>query len=223
MSFNGFIALAARDLRLAWRRPVDAWLAVVFFAVAASLFPLGAGPEPQTLRQIGGGVVWVCALLSTLLALNTLYTSDYNDGSLDQMLLSGHSLVLLAAAKALVHWVLTGLPLVVAGPVLGLMFDMSPRGLATLTLTLLLGTPVLSLLGSVGAALTLGLRSGGALLLLLVLPLCIPVLIFGAGAVSAVEVGISPAGHLSILGALLLLTLVGAPPAAAAALRISVL
>jgi len=223
MSFNGFIALAARDLRLAWRRPVDAWLAVVFFAVAASLFPLGVGPEPQTLRQIGGGVVWVCALLSTLLALNTLYTSDYNDGSLDQMLLSGHSLVLLAAAKALVHWVLTGLPLVVAGPVLGLMFDMSPRGLATLTLTLLLGTPVLSLLGSVGAALTLGLRSGGALLLLLVLPLCIPVLIFGAGAVSAVEVGISPAGHLSILGALLLLTLVGAPPAAAAALRISVL
>ena len=223
MSFNGFIALAARDLRLAWRRPVDAWLAVVFFAVAASLFPLGVGPEPQTLRQIGGGVVWVCALLSTLLALNTLYTSDYNDGSLDQMLLSGHSLVLLAAAKALVHWLLTGLPLVVAGPVLGLMFDMSPRGLATLTLTLLLGTPVLSLLGSVGAALTLGLRSGGALLLLLVLPLCIPVLIFGAGAVSAVELGISPAGHLSILGALLLLALVGAPPAAAAALRISVL
>lgn len=223
MSCNGFIALAARDLRLAWRRPVDAWLAVVFFAVAASLFPLGLGPEPQTLRQIGGGVVWVCALLSTLLALNTLYTSDYNDGSLDQMLLSGHSLVLLAAAKALVHWVLTGLPLVVAGPVLGLMFDMSPRGLATLTLTLLLGTPVLSLLGSVGAALTLGLRSGGALLLLLVLPLCIPVLIFGAGAVSAVEVGMSPAGHLSLLGALLLLALVGAPPAAAAALRISVL
>jgi heme exporter protein B len=131
-------------------------------------------------------------------------------------------MVMLAASKALVHWLLTGLPLVLAGPLLGLLFDMSSIGIATLTLTLLMGTPVLSLMGSVGAALTLGLRSGGALLLLLVLPLCIPVLIFGAGAVSAVQVGIFPSGHLSILGALLLLTLIGAPPAAAAALRISV-
>ena len=222
MRFNGFLALAARDLRLAWRRPVDIWLPVVFFGVAASLFPLGVGPEPQTLRQIGAGVVWVCALLSTMLALSTLYASDFNDGSLEQMLLSGHSMVVLAAAKALVHWMLTGLPLVLAGPLLGLLFDMSSKGIATLTITLLLGTPVLSLMGSVGAALTLGLRSGGALLLLIVLPLCIPVLIFGAGAVSAVDVAISPVGHLSILGALLLLALVGAPPAAAAALRISV-
>ena len=222
MMNSGFMALAARDFRLAWRRPVDIWLPVVFFCVAASLFPLGVGPELQTLRQIGGGVVWVCALLSTMLALNTLYVSDYNDGSLDQMLLSGHSVVMLAAAKALVHWLLTGLPLVLAGPLLGLLFDMSSTAILTLTLTLLMGTPVLSLLGSVGAALTLGLRSGGALILLIVLPLCIPVLIFGAGAISSVEIGIFPSGHLSILGALLLLALVGAPPAAAAALRISV-
>jgi len=222
MKFNGFLALAARDLRLAWRRPVDIWLPVVFFGVAASLFPFGVGPEPQTLRQIGAGVVWVCALLSTMLAIATLYASDYSDGSLEQMLLSGHSMVVLAAAKALVHWMLTGLPLVLAGPLLGLLFDMSSNAIVTLTYTLLLGTPVLSLMGSVGAALTLGLRSGGALLLLIVLPLCIPVLIFGAGAVSAIDVAISPAGHLSILGALLLLALVGAPPAAAAALRISV-
>jgi heme exporter protein B len=222
MMSSGFMALAARDFRLAWRRPVDIWLPVVFFCVAASLFPLGVGPELQTLRQIGGGVVWVCALLSTMLALNTLYVSDYSDGSLDQMLLSGHSMVMLAAAKALVHWLLTGLPLVVVGPLLGLLFDMSSTAIVTLTLTLLLGTPVLSLLGSVGAALTLGLRSGGALILLIVLPLCIPVLIFGAGAVSSVEIGVFPIGHLSVLGALLLLTLVGAPPAAAAALRISV-
>jgi len=115
MMSSGFMALAARDFRLAWRRPVDIWLPVVFFGVAASLFPLGVGPELQTLRQIGGGVVWVCALLSTMLALNTLYVSDYSDGSLDQMLLSGHSMVMLAAAKALVHWLLTGLPLVVVG------------------------------------------------------------------------------------------------------------
>lgn len=221
MNFDGFIALAVRDFRLAWRRPVDAWLPVVFFVVTASLFPLGVGPEPQALRTMGAGVVWVCALLSTMLALNNLFASDYADGSLEQMLLSGRSMVMFAGAKALVHWVLTGLPLIFMGPVLGLLFDMNATAVATLTLTLLLGTPVLSLLGSVGAALTVGLRTGGALLLLLILPLCIPVLIFGAGAVSAVDSGMPASGHLSLLGALLLLTLVGAPPAAAAALRIS--
>ena len=221
MNMDGFLALAIRDLRLAWRRPVDAWLPVVFFVVTASLFPLGVGPEPQMLRSMGAGVVWVCALLSSMLALNNLFASDYVDGSLEQMLLSGRSLVMIAGVKALVHWLLTGLPLILVGPVLGLLFDMSISGILTLMLTLLLGTPVLSLLGSVGAALTLGLRNGGALLLLLVLPLCIPVLIFGAGAVSAVDSGMPATGHLSLLGALLLLTLVGAAPATAAALRIS--
>jgi heme exporter protein B len=222
MSTSGFMTLLRRDLRLAWRRPVDAWLPVIFFGIAASLFPLGVGPEPQTLRQIGGGVVWVCALLSAMMSLGTVFSGDYMDGSLEQMLLSRHSTVLLAAAKALVHWMVTGLPLVLVGPLLGLLFGLDSSELIALTLGLLLGTPVLSLLGSVGAALTLGLHSGSALLFLLILPLCIPVLIFGAGAVAAVAAGMSSSGHLSILGAMLLLAFVTAPPATAAALRLSV-
>jgi heme exporter protein B len=222
MNRSGFINLVVRDLRLAWRKPVDAWLPVIFFSVAASLFPLGVGPEPQVLKQIGGGVVWVCALLSAMMALGTLFASDYADGSLEQMLLSDHSLIMVAAAKALVHWMVTGLPLVLVGPVLGLLFGIDSNTLLVLTVSLLLGTPVLSLIGSVGAALTLGLQGGSALLLLLVLPLCIPVLIFGAGAVSSVDAGMSPSGHLSLLGAMVLMSLLCAPPATAAALRLSV-
>ncbi len=221
MMRNGFAVVVQRDLRLAARRRIEALLPVVFFIVAASLFPLGVGPEPQVLRQMGPGVVWVCALLATMLSLNSVYAGDHADGSLEQMLLSGHSGVVIAAAKAFAHWVLTGLPLIVASPLLGLLFDLSGEGIATLALSILLGTPILSLLGSVGAALTLGLRSGGVLLLLLVLPLCIPTLIFGSGAVVAVEAGLSARGHLSLLGALLLLSALGAPLAAAAALRIS--
>ena len=221
MKRNGFTVVVQRDLRLAARRRIEALLPVVFFIVAASLFPLGVGPEPQVLRQMGPGVVWVCALLATMLSLNSVYAGDHADGSLEQMLLSGHSGVVIAAAKAFAHWVLTGLPLIVASPLLGLLFDLSGAGIATLALSILLGTPILSLLGSVGAALTLGLRSGGVLLLLLVLPLCIPTLIFGSGAVVAVEAGLSARGHLSLLGALLLLSALGAPLAAAAALRIS--
>ena len=221
MMRNGFAVVVQRDLRLAARRRIEALLPVVFFIVAASLFPLGVGPEPQVLRQMGPGVVWVCALLATMLSLNSVYAGDHADGSLEQMLLSGHSGVVIAAAKAFAHWVLTGLPLIVASPLLGLLFDLSGAGIATLALSLLLGTPILSLLGSVGAALTLGLRSGGVLLLLLVLPLCIPTLIFGSGAVVAVEASLSARGHLSLLGALLLLSALGAPVAAAAALRIS--
>ncbi len=221
MSLNVFWLVAARDLRLARRRRFEALLPVVFFIIAASLFPLGMGPEPQTLRQIAPGVVWVCALLAAMLSLSTLYASDHADGSLEQLLLSSQSTVLITAGKALAHWVLTGLPLIVAAPVLGLLFDMRPLAIMTLTATLFLGTPILSLLGSVGAALTLGLRSGGVLILLLVLPLCIPVLIFGTGAVSMVDAGLSPRGHVSLLAALLLVTMLGCPPAAAAALRIS--
>ena len=221
MMTDGFSVIVQRDLRLAARRRIEALLPVVFFVVAASLFPLGVGPEPQTLRQIAPGVVWVCALLATMLSLNSLYAGDHADGSLEQMLLSGHPGVVVASAKAFAHWILTGLPLIVTAPLLGLLFDMSGAGIATLCLTLLLGTPILSLLGSVGAALTLGLRSGGVLLLLLVLPLCIPTLIFGSGAVVAVEAGLSARGHLSLLGALLLFSALGAPLAAAAALRIS--
>jgi heme exporter protein B len=217
----GFAVVVQRDLRLAARRRIEALLPVVFFIVAASLFPLGVGPEPQVLRQMGPGVVWVCALLATMLSLNSVYAGDHADGSLEQMLLSGHSGVVIAAAKAFAHWVLTGLPLIVASPLLGLLFDLSGAGIVALAFSLLLGTPILSLLGSVGAALTLGLRSGGVLLLLLVLPLCIPTLIFGSGAVVAVEASMSARGHLSLLGALLLLSALGAPLAAAAALRIS--
>lgn len=214
--------VAVRDLRLAGRRRVEALLPVVFFVVAASLFPLGVGPEPLVLRQIAAGVVWVCALMAAMLSLNTVYASDFSDGSLEQMLLSKESTFMIAAGKSLAHWVLTGLPLMAASPLIGLFFGMAPDAIGVLMLTLLLGTPVLSLMGNVGAALTLGLRSAGVLILLLVLPLCIPVLIFGAGAVSAVDAGLSPSGHLSILGALLLVSAVGAPLAAAAALRISV-
>ncbi|MGI9219341.1 MAG: heme exporter protein CcmB [Hydrogenophaga sp.] len=213
--------MALRDLRLAWRRRIEALLPLVFFLVAASLFPLGVGPEAQTLQQIGGGVVWVCALLSAMLSLGALYTSDHADGTLEQMVLSSDSLVLMAAGKALAHWVLTGLPLILAAPLLGLFFGLSMPAVGALLMGLLLGTPVLSLLGGVGAALTLGLRSAGVLVLLLVLPLCIPVLIFGTGAVSAVDAGLAPSGHLSILAALLLVSALGAPVATAAALRIS--
>jgi len=216
-----FIAVYARDLRLAMRRRIEALLPIVFFIVSASLFPLGVGPEPQMLQQIAPGVVWVCALLATMLSLTSLYASDYADGSLEQMLLSGESAVLIAAAKAAAHWTLTGAPLVVCAPLFGLLLGMDATALAVLTLSLLLGTPTLSLLGSVGAALTLGLRSAGMLIVLLVLPLSIPALIFGTGAVIAVEGGQSAMAHYSILGALLIMTALTAPVATAAALRIS--
>lgn len=221
MSASHWTVLVRRDLKLAARRPTQAWLPLIFFCVAATLFPLGIGPEPATLRQIAPGIVWVCALLSALLSLATLYAGDAADGSLEQMVLSGQSLVALALAKALAHWLVTGLPLVVATPILGALFGLTTPTMALLALTVALGTPVLSLIGGVGSALTLGLHNSTALVLLLVLPLCIPVLIFGAGAVSAYDSGLSPLGHVYLLAALLLLSLVSAPFATAAALRIS--
>lgn len=214
-------ALILRDWQLAQKRRVDALLPLVFFVVAACLFPLGVGPEPALLRAMAPGVLWVCALLATLLSLQSLYGGDHADGSLEQMRLSGRSMAGLTLAKAFAHWVLNGLPLVLASPVMGLLFDVHGRELGTLSLSLLLGTPTLSLLGGVGAALTLGLRSSGMLLVLLVLPLAIPVLIFGTGAVVAAAAGTSPQAHLSLLAALLLLTLLGAPWATAAALNIA--
>ena len=216
-----FGTVLQRDLRLAARRRTESALPVVFFVVAVSLFPLGVGPEPQTLRQIAPGVVWVCALMAAMLSVNTLYAGDHADGSLEQMLLAPASAVELAAAKAAAHWIVCGLPLIVAAPVIGLLFGLSAHTLGALMFGLLLGTPVLSLLGGLGAALTLGLRSSGMLLILIVLPLTTPVLIFGAGAAAMVEQGLSPNGHYSLLGALLIATAVGAPWATAAALRIS--
>ncbi len=211
-----------RDLLLAARRRTEALLPLGFFVVAAGLFPLGVGPEPQMLRQIAPGVVWVCALLAAMLSVTQLFAADHQDGSLEQMLLSPASPVALVAGKVLAHWLTSGLPLVLVAPLLGVLFDMHPRSIAVLVATLVVGTPILSLLGAVGAALTLGLRSGAALLFLLVLPLTVPTLIFGAGAVGAVDAGLSAAPHLSLLGALLIVTALGAPWATAAALRIAV-
>lgn len=216
-----FRAVVLRDLRLAARRRVDALLPLAFFTVAVSLFPLGVGPEPQTLRQIAPGVVWVCALLAAMLSVTQLYAGDHADGSLEQMLLSGASATWIAAAKALAHWLLTGLPLVIAAPLFGVMLGLNSAAIGTLVIGLLLGTPVLSLLGGLGAALTLGLRSGGVLLILLIVPLCIPALIFGSGAVAAVEAGLDARAHFSLLGALLIFTGMLAPWATAAALRIA--
>jgi heme exporter protein B len=216
-----FAVLVARDLRLAARRRIDAALPLAFFTVAVSLFPLGVGPEPQMLRQIAPGVVWVAALLAAMLSVTQLYASDLSDGSLEQMLLVPGARIAIVAAKAVSHWLLTGLPLAIAAPLFGLLFDMSPAGIAALVASLLLGTPVLSLLGGLGAALTLGLRSGAVLLILIIVPLCIPALIFGAGAVAAVDSGLSARGHYSLLGALLIFTALLAPIATAAALRIA--
>lgn len=218
---NVLVAITRRDLRLARRRRVEALLPLGFFVVAAGLFPIGVGPEPQTLRQIGPGVVWVCALLAAMLSVTQMFASDHQDGSLEQMLLAPQSLTVLVIGKVLAHWLSSGVPLVVAAPLIGVLFDMSAPGIGMMTLTLLLGTPILSLLGAVGAALTLGLRSGAALVFLLVLPLTVPALIFGTGAVAAVEGGLRAEANLSLLGALFIMTLVGAPFAAAAALRIS--
>ncbi len=216
-----FAVLVARDLRLAGRRRIDAALPLAFFTVAVSLFPLGVGPEPQMLRQIAPGVVWVAALLAAMLSVTQLYASDLSDGSLEQMLLVPGGRIAIVAAKAVSHWLLTGLPLALAAPLFGLLFDVSPAALVALVASLVLGTPVLSLLGGLGAALTLGLRSGAVLLILIIVPLCIPVLIFGAGAVAAVDAGQSARGHYSLLGALLIFTGLLAPVATAAALRIA--
>lgn len=218
---SALLATTRRDLLLARRRRVEALLPLGFFIVAAGLFPLGVGPEPQMLRQIAPGIVWVCALLAAMLSVTQMFASDHHDGSLEQMLLAPQPLVLLVAGKVFAHWLTTGLPLVFAAPLLGVLFDMHPAAIATLTATLVVGTPVLSLLGAVGAALTLGLRSGGALVFLLVLPLTVPTLIFGTGAVGATESGLSANAHFSLLGAILILTALGAPLATAAALRIS--
>lgn len=218
---SALLATARRDLLLARRRRVEMLLPLGFFIVAAGLFPLGVGPEPQMLRQIAPGIVWVCALLAAMLSVTQMFAGDHADGSLEQMLLAPQPLVLLVLGKVAAHWLTTGLPLVLAAPLFGVLFDLHGPAIATLTAGLLLGTPVLSLLGAVGAALTLGLRSGAALVFLLVLPLTIPTLIFGTGAVAAVEGGLSPKAHFSLLGALFIVTALGAPAAAAAALRIS--
>ena len=214
------LAIVRRDLRLAMRSRADVLGTLFFFIIVVSLFPLGIGPEKALLRAVAPGVLWVAALLATMLSLNRLFASDYNDGTLEQLAIAPQPLALTTLAKIIALWITTGLPLVILAPVLGLQFDLPGEALWTMTLALLLGTPILAALGAIGAGLTLGLR-GGVLLALLVLPLYIPVLIFGAGAVDAVIHGISPNAQLSLLAAGLIVSLAFSPWASAVALRIA--
>ena len=214
-----FARLVTRDLRLALRQGSDAAIAVMFFVLCVVLFPFGVGPEPNILARIAAGVIWVAALLASLLSLDRLFQADFEDGSLELMALGGLPLELVVLAKTVAHWLVTGLPLLVAAPLLAVLLNMNPQGFGVLELTLLLGTPGLSLIGSIGAALTLGARRGGVLISLLILPLYIPLLIFGAGAIDAALNGLSPRPHLLILAALLAGALPLAPVAGATALR----
>lgn len=216
------LLVVRRDLLLAMRRRADVLTILVFFVMVVSLFPLGVGPEMNMLRKMAAGVLWVAALLASMLSLGRLFSADYLDGTLEQMMLNPQSLSVLVLGKMMAHWLVSGLPLVLVAPVLGVQFDMSSQALGVLMLGLLLGTPILSMLGAIGAALTLGLRGGGVLLSLLVLPLCIPVLIFGTGAVEAVAAGLSVVANLSFIAALMLLCLVFTPWVTAQALRISI-
>ena len=216
-----FKAVVRRDLLLAFRQKSDILQTVFFFLVVITLVPLGVGAETELLRSMAPGITWVAALLAALLSLPRLFAHDYADGTLEQMILSPDPLPVIVLAKAFAHWLTTGIPITAFAAVSGLMFDLQGGVTAALVASLLIGTPVLSLLGSVGAALTLGLRSGGVLTSLLVLPLYIPVLIFGAGAPGAVAVSVSPAAHFLITGALTLFARAVAPWARAAALRIS--
>jgi heme exporter protein B len=217
-----FLWLVWRDLILAWRRRADVLATLFFFIIVVSLFPLGIGPERETLRTIAPGVVWVAALLASMLSLGRIFGNDYQDGTLEQLLLTPQPVYLVVLAKVLAHWIVSEVPLVLIAPVLGLQFGLSQNGLAIVVVSLLLGTPVLSVIGSVGAALTLGLRAANVLVALLVLPLYIPVLIFGSGAVQASVTGSDPQAWLLLLAATLIVSLVFAPWATSAALRISV-
>ncbi|WP_428035227.1 heme exporter protein CcmB [Amphritea sp.] len=211
-----------RDLLLSYRRKSDLVNPLIFFLMVATLFPLGVSPDPTFLADVAPGVVWVAALLATLLSMDSLFRSDFEDGTLEQILLSPQPLYMVVLAKVLAHWMLTGLPLTILAPVLGVMLFLPADGMWGLVLSLLLGTPTLSLVGAIGAALTVGLRKGGVLISLLVLPLYIPLLIFGSAAVQAAVTGLPLGGYLAILGAMLSLGLVMAPLAIGAALRISV-
>jgi len=216
-----FSWMVRRDLTLAWRRRADVLSTLFFFVIVVSLFPLGVGPETQLLRSMAPGVVWVAALLASMLSLGRLFANDYQDGTLEQMLLTPQPLYLIVLAKVLASWLVSGVPLALMSPILGIQFDLSREALLVLLASLLLGTPVLALIGSIGAGLTLGLRGGGVLIAVLILPLYVPVLIFGAGAVDSSIMGMSPQANLSLLGAVLALSLVFSPWATAAALRIS--
>jgi heme exporter protein B len=218
---SAMLAVIRRDLLVAMRCKTEVLTALFFFVIVTSLFPLGIGPEPALLRKIAPGVLWVAALLATMLGLHRMFAADHADGTLEQMALSPTPLALLVGGKIVSHWLVSGLPLVLIAPILGIQFDLDAGALGVLMLALLLGTPLLSLIGAIGAALTLGVRGGGVLLSLLVLPLYVPALIFGAGAVQAQMAGLDYGGHLSLLAALLALAVFFAPWATTAALRIA--
>ena len=216
---TGFAALFFRDLRLVWRRPGDVAVVLAFFVVATVLFPLGIGPQANILARIAAGVLWCTALFASMLSLDRLFAADYEDGSLDLLLLAPWPLELAALAKCAAHWIVTGLPLAILAPLLGVSFGLPPEALIALAATLLVGTPTLSLIGGLAAALTLGARRGGALLALLALPLCVPTLIFGAAAIETLMTGEDLLAHIAILAALALVALATTPWAMAAALR----
>lgn len=215
------IGAVQRELRLLLRQPSELWLVLIFFMLVASLFPLALHPEPRLLSAIGGGVCWVSALLAVLLSLPRLFASDALDGTLEQMLLARSAWSRILYGKLLAHWLASGLPLTLIAPLIALQYNMDTEASAVMVLALLLGTPTLSLLGAVCAALSLPARGGGALLALLMLPLAVPVLVFGTGAVEAHAAGLGAQAHLSLLGAGLLLALVFAPWACSAAIRIA--
>ncbi|MEH6629187.1 MAG: heme exporter protein CcmB [Halopseudomonas aestusnigri] len=223
---NAFLSIVSKDLRLALRQRSDLTMAVLFFILTAMLFPFGLGPEPNLLARIAPGIIWVTALLSVLLSLERIFLADYEDGSLEQLVLSRASLEIAILAKVLAHWLTTGLPLVLAAPLIALLFNMDTEAMTILLFAMLLGTPSLSLIGAIAATLTLGARRGGVLIPLLVLPLYIPTLIFGVGAIDAamnsLEAGAVIANarpHLLLLGAILLVSLLITPLAGAAALK----
>ena len=218
---NAFFALLRRDLVIAFRRRSEMINPLLFFTLVTSLFPLGVGSQPKLLSLMAPGVVWVAALLAALLSLDTIFRSDFEDGTLEQLLLSAQPVSVLVIAKVLAHWLITGLPLLLMAPLLGNFLGLPAEATGTLVLSLLLGTPALSLIGAIGVGLTVGLRKGGVILSLLVLPLYVPVLIFGAGAVGNAAMGIDATAQMYIMAAFLILSLTLSPIATAAALRVS--
>ncbi|MDE0940931.1 MAG: heme exporter protein CcmB [Alphaproteobacteria bacterium] len=216
-----FLAIISRDMLLAVRQGGATFLALIFFLLTVTLFPLGIGPEPAILARVAPGVLWVAALLAAMLSLDRLFQADFEDGSLEQLTLSGLPLSLIVLAKIITHWLTTGLPLLLAAPVLAVLLNMNDEGFEALLLTMLIGTPALSLIGAIGAALTLTVRRGGVLLSLLVLPLYIPVLIFGVSAIDAAVHGLNAKPHLLLLAALTVAAIPLCPWAAAAAVKLS--
>ena len=214
-----FLALVQRDLILVYRSANDAWVVLFFFVIAVTLFPLGIGPDPSVLQQFSGGIIWICALLSAMLSLDGVFQSDFDDGSLDQMILTSYPLELLVLGKCLVHWLTTGFPILLISPVLATMLNMNLDSYTTLLITMLLGTPTISLMGGVGAALVLGSRLSGVLISLIILPLIIPILIFSVAAINASVEGMEISSAVKLLGACLIISSVFCPWATAATLR----